>query len=301
MSQPKSAPKEARQDQEESFKQQKFRLPPSITEKNAWDWLNLIFTPLLIALIAGYFTLSTGQHRIQAEQNRNQQALLIQYSDTISELVEKEILNTNDDDKSNTQRTIASARTLSVLRALDNERQGELLQFLSTAQLINRDRAIISLEGANLGHAYFEYADFERADLRGVNLEHADFKHANLEHADLRDANLEHAYFDYANLEHADLERASLLSANLFFANLKNANLKDVNLESASLLAADLKDANLKNANLGKTFIVGTMNLNPTEIKSACNWQKEVFTSEFSKQLAQEPDQKVNCSGWSDK
>lgn len=38
-------------------------------------------------------------------------------------------------ESSKTQRIIARARTFSILRALDSDRKGELLQFLSTAKL----------------------------------------------------------------------------------------------------------------------------------------------------------------------
>ena len=93
----------------------------SIREKTAWDWLQLMFAPALIAAIAGGFTLytNTKQNQIlaqreEAEKDRNQQALLIEYLDEISRLVEEQLLNLNDDDNSETQRTIARARTLSV-------------------------------------------------------------------------------------------------------------------------------------------------------------------------------------------
>jgi hypothetical protein len=195
-------------------------LKPSIREKTAWDWLKLIFAPALIALIAGGFTLYTNTkqnqllaQREEAEKNRNQQALLIEYLDEISGLVEQKLLTLNDDDNSKTQRTIARARTLSVLRALDSDRKGELIQFLIAAQLIERDQPII-------------------------------------------------------NLSQADLEGANLSKANLRAANLSEANLS------------------------------GAIELNPTEIKSACNWKQAKFSEEFKQKLAQEPDQKVDCSYW---
>lgn len=125
--------------------------------------------------------------------------------------------------QSKTQRTIARARTLSVLRALDSDRKGELVQFLSAAQLIKRDKPII-------------------------------------------------------NLSQAALWRAALWEANL---------------ESAYLWGANLEGANLEGANLG-----GAIGLNPTEIKSACNWEEAKFSEEFKQKLAQEPDQKVDCSYW---
>ncbi len=245
-------------------------LKPSIREKTAWDWLKLIFAPALIALIAGGFTLYGVffQHyfsleRDEAEQNRNQQALLIEYLNEISELVEKGLLTLKDDDNSRTQRTIARARTLSVLRALDSEGKGELIQFLSAAKLIEKDQPIISLNQANLRKAY-------------------------LGRANLGSANLESAYLGRANLG-----RAYLGSANLESAYLRKANLRSANLESANLESANLEGANLRSANLE-----GATGLNPVEVKTACRWETALFSEEFKQKLDQEPDQQVDCSRW---
>ena len=335
-------------------------LKPSIKEKTAWDWLKLIFAPALIALIAGGFTLYAeffqnyfSLQRDKAEKNRNQQALLIEYLDEISELVEKQLLTLNDEDNSKTQRTIARARTLSVLRALDSDRKGELIQFLSAAQLIKADRPIIDLnranlkgaylkgaylKGANLEEANLEGADLERANLEGADLERADLREADLERADLREANLEganlegadleraylweanleRAYLDGANLEGAYLDGAYLEGADLREANLEGAYLEgadlervylwEANLERANLGRADLEEANLRGANLRGADLRGTelwrldfwraRELEPKQIKSACNWKQAIFSEEFKQKLAQEPDPKVDCSKW---
>ncbi|MEM8720452.1 MAG: hypothetical protein AAGE84_14305 [Cyanobacteria bacterium P01_G01_bin.39] len=47
-------------------------------------------------------------------------------------------------------RTIARARTLAVLRALNGDRKGELIQFLYATQLIAGDEPIIDLSQADL-------------------------------------------------------------------------------------------------------------------------------------------------------
>jgi uncharacterized protein YjbI with pentapeptide repeats len=270
-------------------------LKPSIREKTAWDWLKLIFAPALIALIAGGFTLytNTKQNQIlaqreEAEKNRNQQALLIEYLDEISGLVEQKLLSLNDDDNSKIQRTIARARTFSVLRALDSDRKGELIQFLSAAQLIELDKPIIDLSQSDLGKA-----DLGKADLREANLEGTNLREAILVNADLGKANLKGADLIEANLIEADL-----IEADLFLANLIETDLIETDLREANLRKANLKKANLKKANLKKANLWGAIELNPKKIKSACNWEEATFSKEFKQKLAQEPDQKVDCSRW---
>jgi uncharacterized protein YjbI with pentapeptide repeats len=290
-------------------------LKPSIREKTAWDWLKLIFAPALIALIAGGFTLytNTKQNQIlaqreEAEKDRNQQALLIEYLDEISGLVEQKLLTLNDDDNSRTQRTIARARTLSVLRALDSDRKGELIQFLIAAQLIKRDKPIINLSQADLEGVNFIGVSLAEVSLAGVSLRAADLREVYLREANLRTADLEGANLSGANLSGANLRSAYLWKANLWGAILSEANLRAANLSGANLRAANLSKANLRAANLSKAILreanlseanlSGAIELNPTEIKSACNWKQAKFSEEFKQKLAQEPDQKVDCSYW---
>ena len=302
---------------------QSWLLKPIIGGKTLWDWLGLLIVPALIATIAGVFTLITvsQQNKIsrqlneifiqrdQAEQDRNQQALLIQYLDEITRLVEEGLL-TSDDDKSKTQRTIARARTLTLLRAraLDSDRKGELIQFLYAAQLIKTDQSIIDLsrsdlvsaylsgaylKGANLSVAILSEAYLIEAYLIEANLRGANLLRANLSGAYLNGANLSVAILYRANLSGTNLIEAKLILANLNGADLKEADLKEANLRGANLREADLKEANLRGADLSETS-----NLNPETVKTACNWQQAKYSEEFKEKLEQEPEQKVDCSKW---
>src|SRR6516225_9351364 len=71
---------------------------------------------------------------------------------------------------------IARARTLTVLRGLDSSRKASVIQFLHEAGLIDKDRCIINLKGA---------------DLRGADLSNADLSSATLDNANLSGANFE--------------------------------------------------------------------------------------------------------------
>jgi hypothetical protein len=128
-------------------------------------------------------------------------------------------------------RTVARARTLTVLRVLDGVRKATILQFLNEAGLITSSRqekdklgippeAIVSLAGANLVGANLEGAELVLAELKGANLERAclnkahlngaNLEGANLRGANLREANLEGAFLDEANLEGANLQGATM-------------------------------------------------------------------------------------------
>ncbi|MDJ0901226.1 MAG: pentapeptide repeat-containing protein [Xenococcus sp. MO_188.B8] len=314
---------------------QSWLLKPILGGKTLWDWLGLLIVPGLIAMIAGVFTLITVsqqneitkkqneifEQRDRAEQDRNQQALLIEYLNEITRLVEKGLLTSSD--QSDIQRTIARARTLTLLRALDSDRKGELIQFLNTAQLIKTNQSIIdlrqsdlvsanlrgaelieaNLSGTNLIGTNLRGAKLSRANLSGAELSRANLSGAELSEADLRGAelsraNLSEAELSRANLSGAELSEADLRGAELSRANLSEADLSEADLSGADLIVADLSGANLRVANLSGADLGEAKNLNPKTVKSACNWQQAIYSKTFKEQLAQEPEQKVDCSRW---
>src|SRR5215208_6543491 len=97
-------------------------------------------------------------------------------------------------------RTLARARTLTVLGRLDPSRKSAVLQFLAEAQLIQRFEKrlpIITLSDADLRDVEQSFTDLWRADLSftdlsGANLK-GDLSRADLSGADLSDANLHDA------------------------------------------------------------------------------------------------------------
>lgn len=139
--------------------------------------------------------------------------------------------------------------------------------------------------GARLNKAFFEFVEFNAADLSGVEaleftcvlcafagadlrdfaapqaslfgagLTRADLSRAKLEDADLRRADLRAARLvgtklDGANLSEANLREATLDETSLRGANLRNADLRGVDMRGADLSRADLSGANLKNASV---------------------------------------------------
>ena len=169
-----------------------------------------------------------------------------------------------------------------------------LVKYYETLEGINLSGA--NLQGVNLSNAWFndKYgtpADFSDADLRGSNLSNA---------------NLQEAYFHDSNLSNANLSDAFISSANLSNANLSNANFTNTYLRYADLANANLSGANLYNAKLAHIE-----NLTPSQIKSACNWEKAIYFDGYDeddqqilriKQLKvdknSDPEKPVDCSRW---
>jgi hypothetical protein len=104
-------------------------------------------------------------------------------------------------------RTLARARTLTVLGRLDPSRKTAVYQFLVDADLVQsideRD-PIISLNGADLGGANVSDANLRNADLNGADLSDAYLRGADLSNANLIGADLSDAYLKGADLSDVD-------------------------------------------------------------------------------------------------
>jgi uncharacterized protein YjbI with pentapeptide repeats len=215
------------------------------------SWLELLVVPLALVVIGFLFSVQQDarQQRIEdqraaaerelAEQRAQDEALQA-YLDQMSNLLLENDLRESKEDSE--VRTLARARTLTVLGRLDPNRKTALTQFLVEAELVQRVDGrdpIISLRGA---------------DLSGANLFLANLSGAVLEDADLSGANLSFAFLRNANLSGADLLGANLLGATLRGANLRRAVLREATLEDADLRNADLRNADLRNADLNGAY-----------------------------------------------
>lgn len=252
-----------------------------VPDKTLWDWLQLLIIP--IGLILGALLYNGLQEsRQRALENRRAEAehglsvdtqreqALQAYLDQMTKLMLDGRLQTSE--PKGEVRTIARARTLTLLRRLDPERKGIVLQFLYDSNLILESMVIwmssADLRDADLREAYLRNANlsnanFEGADLRGAFLSFANFSAANLSNANLGGAILEHAaLFDAhlrgadlrgAILDRADLHEADLSEANLRGAGLRHAYLLDADLGGAGLYVADLQGSNLRRADLSDT------------------------------------------------
>ena len=144
--------------------------------------------------------------------------------------------------------------------------------------------------------------DLSRTNLRGANLNRANLNRANLDGANLNGAYLNEAiligaYLIGAYLNGAYLNGANLNGANLIGANLIGANLNGANLNGANLIRAYLNEAILDGANLNGANLYKAEGLNPEQIKSACSWEKAIYTEakwDEDKQLWVVADREAN-------
>jgi uncharacterized protein YjbI with pentapeptide repeats len=240
--------------------------------KTLWDWLQLFIVPLALAAIGLWFSAQQDVHQqqiekkramsdLQIEERRAQDAALQAYLDQMSQLMlERKLLGSDEGDE---VRTLAQARTRTILTRLDGRRKGSVVQFLYEASLINKNHPVVSLssgflppelesESVNVG---LRGADLRGADLREADLSYADLSEAKLSGANLSDANLSEAQLINANLSWAPLSGADLSGTNLSEANLRFADLIDANLNGANLSDANLSEADLPGAKLRGAYL----------------------------------------------
>jgi hypothetical protein len=203
-----------------------------LAKRTFWDWLSLLIVPIVLAL-GGYLFNRSESRRTQdvAERQRTtdrqvadqraQDDALQAYLDHIGELLLRTDTPLRQSEEGAEVRTLARARTLTVLPMLDGLRKRSVMQFLYEANLI-RDHVVLDLRGANLRGAYLFGANLRGADLRGADLSVlfkmksvADLGKAGIEtdlgEADLRGANLRGTVVTEKLLEQAEsLEGATM-------------------------------------------------------------------------------------------
>src|SRR5215203_2922215 len=203
--------------------------------KTVWNWLELLIVPLALAVIGLAFSVEQDarQQKVENKRAEAERELAVQraqdetlqaYLDQMSTLMlEKDLRNSDEDSE---VRTLARARTLTVLKRLDASRRAEIMQFLLEADLVRRvggSAPVIELESAHLRDTSLVVANLSGAALKLARLSEADLRGANLNIARLRGADLRNADLTDANLRGADLRGAELRGAVLREANLRDA------------------------------------------------------------------------------
>jgi uncharacterized protein YjbI with pentapeptide repeats len=201
------------------------------------DWLPIVGALLIpVVIAAGTWGITWQQAKIEdqraevdrelAEQQAQDDALQAYLDQMGTLLLERDLRNSGTDSE---VRTLARARTLSMLGRVDTSHKDEIMQFLLEAGLVQQE-------------SYFRREGEGAPVLRGpIILLHR----ANLDETDLRFANLSMAVLSEANLSGANLRRADLSGADLYQANLSGANLIRADLSGANLIEADLSGADL--------------------------------------------------------
>src|SRR5215217_191957 len=130
------------------------------TKRTLWDWLQLLIIPAVLAGVGLWFNRQQREQEQQTADRRAQDEALQAYLDHMSAMLipNNDQLSLSDEHSPNSLKTVARARTLTVLPRLDGGRKARVVQFLYESNLIAKDRAVLDLSGTNLSGA----------DLRGV-------------------------------------------------------------------------------------------------------------------------------------
>jgi hypothetical protein len=186
--------------------------------KTLWDWLELLIIPATL-LVGGYLlsraekrrdderTLQSIQEDREIAEQRTQETALQTYLDQMAKLLIENALGSTPTPEA---KDVARVWTLTVVRRVDAERKGIVLQFLHESKLVQRGGPIVSLTYADFSGADLGWADLSGADLSWANLSRADLSRANLHGADLRGTDLRTANLTGADLSEADLNEADL-------------------------------------------------------------------------------------------
>ena len=191
--------------------------------------------------------------------------------------------------------------------------------FLTDANLVNAnlteaDLSQIELTGADLRGANLSQSKLIGGYLTGANLAKSNLKNANLTNTNLIRASLTGATLQGANFLNSELTGAKLTGADLSQAKFNNANLWGVDLTGANLTSTELNQANLtrvnfsganltkvtlREANLTTADFSASQNIPLDEIKSACFWDKAIFSEEIKQKLATTAAAKYpSCQKW---
>src|SRR5215208_7114123 len=169
------------------------------------DWLQLLIVPLALVVIGFLFSVQQDarQQKIENQRAKAERELAVQraqdealqaYLDQMGGLLLERDLRASEEDSE--VRTLARARTLTVLGRLDPSRKTAVMQFLAEAKLLQKVEgkgAIITFSGADLSCNRSVIAFGFGASQRCSDLSDANLFSADLSRADLRNANLSQA------------------------------------------------------------------------------------------------------------
>lgn len=220
--------------------------------KTLWDWMELLIIPFVLAWGAIYFNREEKKIERFLASERTQDSALQTYFDRMTELILHE--NLRKSKPNDVVRSVARARTHTILRGLDGIRRGVVLRFLFESELIGV-KPILNLDGAFLSEIILGSTaiNMSHINLEGAILHKSNLLMANLSGSNMKNALLTQAILVHANLSGADLKGASIMWASLIGANLSNADLINADLTDALLDEANLQGDRITPEQLKKT------------------------------------------------
>lgn len=211
-----------------------------------WDWIKLLVVPAAIAAGGLWFNRQQQERALRVESQRAQDEALQAFLDQMGQMLLDEDRPLRKSKQGDEVRTLARARTLTVLARLDGARKESIIEFLYESDLIFRGRAVVDLSRADLSDADLTALYLMSADLHGV-----DFSGADLSWVDLNDSWLRGTYLMDATLHGTFLAGADLVMADLSNADLSEAILDDANLtDEFDVFDTKLTGVNFTNATL---------------------------------------------------
>src|SRR5919107_2420762 len=150
--------------------------------KTVWNWMELLIVPLALAVIGLAFSVQQDarQQRVENQRAEAERELAVQraqdealqaYLDQMSTLMlEKDLRNSEADSE---VRTLAQARTLTILERVNPDRKAEVMQFLVEASLIQSvggKSPIIGLRGADMHNTDLRPRGAQRSDTSPLDL-----------------------------------------------------------------------------------------------------------------------------------
>ena len=140
-----------------------------------WDWIKLLIVPAVIAGGGLWFNrqqrereLETArqerEREVEIAERRTQDEALQAYLDQMGQLLldkDRPLRQSKEDDE---VRTLARARTLTLLSRLDRTRKRSAVQFLYESGRVDPERRIVDLTGADLSRANLSDANLSDAD-----------------------------------------------------------------------------------------------------------------------------------------
>ena len=226
------------------------------------QWIQLLI-PLSLPLAIGLFTvITTIQNRQIAQQQRD--ADKTQAEDGQRETVFTNYINeisryrdeNNDKMLDISKMLYVRAKTLTILRDMDEERKKNILRFLYESWLLSNieinvmrgadfDRIKVHNEECAFMDAYLDGASFQDSSFtqcifRRSRLTQIDFRGADLARSVFGFSNLTDCRLDNANLQSAIIRSVTFTSTSLSYVNFRGAKLDEVQFHNVNLTGAVL-------------------------------------------------------------
>ncbi len=269
--------------------------------KTLWDWLQLLIIPFALAVIAILFNRTERKNEQRIATDNQQETALQEYIKEMSELLLHGKLR--ESQPGDEVQTIARVRTLTVLLRLDKERKNSILQFLFESGLIQKNKSLVNLLGANFSKIDLFRAHIHEADLSGTTLIEANLGGTYLQGTSLEGANLTRADLSMSKLNKTSLSNSILSSTTVSVLNRIGRaymgaylagvaagtsvnNLLGINLRHAILNEADLRGANLTQVDLHRAILLKTKlqhtNLSGANLSEAILIEAKLYNAELS-------------------